>query len=284
MSGEATQEEPVRRPIVVADRPLGAIDLIDGAFTVIRSAPKVIVSLAALIVLPVAVFQGLVLRDTLGETSLLDSLETGALVDEEQPFSFGVGTQAMLFLLDWLVLSLIGVVVALVVDEHRQGREATVSSIVRRLVPLLPRWALAFVLVHVVELVGLVLLVLPGLAAVVALSLTSPVLALEGLGAWASLRRSATLVRRSPGVVLVVMLVLFGVSYAVSYAIELLPSIGLFVLPPDAAWPLSSVSVLLNAIIMQPVTAAAMTLVYFDLRYRTEAYDLDLRRAALVGR
>ncbi len=269
---------------MVADRPLGAIDLLDGAFTVIRSAPKVIVTLTALLVLPVAVFQGLVLRDTLGDTSLLESLETGALVDEPQPVSFGFGAQATMWLLDWLVMSLLGVLVALVVDEQRQGRTPSVRSILRRLGPLLPRWALAFVLVHLAELVGVVLLVLPGLAAVIALSLTSPVLALEGQGAVASMRRSAQLVRRAPGVVLVVMFVIFAVSIPVSYAIELLPSVGLFVLPPDAAWPLASASTLLNALVMQPVTAAAMTLVYFDLRYRTEAHDLEVRRVALVDR
>jgi hypothetical protein len=61
----------------------------------------------------------------------------------------------------------------------------------------------ASILWFVAVLVGLLLFVIPGLVALVLFSLTGPVLVREELSALGAMRRSAQLVRRRPGLVLV---------------------------------------------------------------------------------
>jgi Family of unknown function (DUF6159) len=118
--------------------------------------------------------------------------------------------------------------------------------------------------------------VLPGLAAIVLCCLTSPVLASEELGPVASIRRSGNLARRRLGSVVGVMVLAGLVSYAVSQAVATLPTTVAVFIGFHRAWPLLAVANLVTSIITVTMTVAAMSLTYYDIRFRTEG--LDLRR------
>jgi hypothetical protein len=263
-------------PIPVLDRPTGVIDRLDGAFMVLRQRARVIVAIAAVVVVPSSVVQAWAMRDDLGGLSFLDMMDDPALAEEaSQPGSvydagFFVGQ-----VLGLLVTAVAGVAIGRVVAGWHEGRDiGTGEALVftaRRSGTILA----AFALSHLAELVGLVL-VLPGLVLIVLFSLTSPVLAAERLGPIAALRRSASLVRRRIGSVVGVMVLVGLVSYAVSEAVGTLPSAVALVLGLHRTWPVLAVANLVASIITVTVTVAAMSLTYYDIRFRTEG--LDLRR------
>lgn len=262
----------------ITDTPLGVVDLLDGAFAAIRHRARVIVGVAVVPVLPAAVFQAWVARDDLGGAALGD-LFTDPTVSQEAADPFAA--YDLLFLVSQTVALLVtavgGVAVSRVVGGWLDGEDRGVAEAwrftLRRLGPVLG----AFVVIHLVQAVGFVLAVVPGLVAVVAFSLTSPVLALEGRGAIDSMRRSATLVRRRPGPVVGVIVLLAIVHQGVDQAVSTLPEGVALVIGPDRAWPLLAAANAATSIILVPVTGAAMCLLYLDIRYRTEGVDLRRR-------
>jgi hypothetical protein len=267
-----------RRVEPIADRPLGVIDLLDGSFAALRQRAQTIVVIVAGMLVPLSLFQAWVGRDDLGGASLSEILDDPTLAQEvsESSSVYDAGFFGSQ-LLGLLVTAVGGVAVSRVVGGWLDGRDTSAldaaSFTARRAGAVLA----AFAVVHGLELIGFVLLVLPGLAVIVLSSLTSPVLALEELGPVASMRRSWELVRRRPGPVIGIIVLVGMVDYGVSQAIGTLPAgVALFV-GPDRAWPLVAVANLATSIILVPVTGAAMCLMYLDIRFRTEGLDLHRR-------
>lgn len=157
---------------------------------------------------------------------------------------------------------------ALLGGEPTLGRAIRVG--VRRL------WSVLLVglLTGLATLVGLVLLVIPGLIVVVRLAVVMPVLIVEGARGRAALRRSWRLVRGrswpAAGVLLVVVLLSGLVGAVVSLLVE---GVGL---PPE-------VSAAVASILWTPLYAVLVGALYIDLRARelasTEALAAELERA-----
>ena len=270
------------RAVPISDQPLGVIDLLDGAFAALRQRARVIVSIVAGLVIPLSLFQAWVTRDDLGGATFSDLINDPTVAqevsDSTNPYDAGFFLAQLMAM---LVTAVAGVAVARVVGGWLEGvdtgaREA-LRFTARRGVSILG----AFVIIHVVEAVGFVLLVIPGFIAIVLSALTSPVLALENLGALDSVRRSWSLVRRRPATVFGVVVLLALVQYGISQAVGTLPALVALFIGPDRAWPLVAVSNLLTSIILIPVTTAAMCLTYFDIRFRTEGLDLRRRMGLL---
>lgn len=265
------------RAIPIAEGPLGVIDLLDGSFAALRQRARVIVAIAAGAVIPLSLFQAWVSRDDLGGATFSDLLNDPTVAQEvsqsSNPYDLGFFIAQIMSM---FVTAVVGVAVARVVGGWFEGRDTGAGEAMRFTMGRAFTIATAFVVIHLIELVGFILLVVPGATAVVAFSLTSPVLALEHVGAIESIRRSARLVRRRPGTVVGVIVLLAVVQYGVSQAVGTLPAVVALVVGPDRAWPLVAASNLLSSIILIPVTTAAMCLTYLDIRFRTEG--LDIRR------
>lgn len=254
------------------------IDLLDGAFAALRQRPRVIVAIISWLVVPLSLFQAWLTRDDLGGATFGDLLNDPTVAQEvsesTSPFEAGViGSQVLAM----LVTAIAGVSIARVVGGWLEGVDRGALEALRFTVRRSPAILAAFVLIHLAELLGFILLVIPGLFVVVLSSLTSPVLALESEGPVGSIRRSWTLVRRRPGVVFGVIVLLAIVQYGVSQAIGTLPVLVSLIVGPDRAWPIVAASNLLTSIILIPVTTAAMCLTYLDIRFRTEGLDLHHR-------
>lgn len=265
----------------IADRPLGVVDLLDGSFAALRQRARSIVTIVAGLVVPLSIFQGWISRDDLGGATFGDLINDPTVAQEVSDSSsvFGAGFFVSQ-LLGLLVTAIAGVAVARVVHGWFEGRDTTVAEALiftgRRMGAIL----VSFAVIHVLEGVGFVLLIVPGMAVLVLSSLTSPVLAVENLGPVASMRRSWQLVRRRTGTTIALILLLGLVQYGVSQAVGTLPSLGALALGPDRAWPLVAVANMMTSIILIPVSGAAMCLTYLDIRFRTEG--LDLRRRAEI--
>lgn len=236
------------------------------------------------LVVPVSLFQAWITRDDLGGATFSD-LINDPTVAQEVGNSSSTFDGAFFFgqLIGLIVTAVGGVAVSRIVGGWFDGRDESAMSAIRFTVRRSPAILGVFVIVHVAEAIGFILLVLPGFAVLVLSSLASPVLALETLGPVASVRRSWELVRRRTGFTLSVILLVGIVQYGVSQAVGTLPSLVAVLLGPDRVWPLIAASNLATSIILVPVTGAAMCLTYLDIRFRTEGLDLERRVAKQFG-
>lgn len=263
----------------IAAKPLGVIDLLDGAFAALRQRARVIVAIVAGLVVPVSIFQGWISRDDLGGANLNDFLNDPTIAQEVSDpaaaydLAFFVGQG-----LGLLTTAIAGVAVSHVVYGWFEGRDVTISEAITFTVRRMGAIVGAFVVIHVIEGLGFIAVIIPGLIVIVLSSLTSPVLAVETqLGPVEAMRRSWELVRRRSGPIVGLIVLLGTVGYAVSQAVGTLPEFVALVVGPDRAWPLVAVANLLTSIILIPVTGAAMCLAYLDIRFRTEGLDLQRR-------
>ncbi len=127
-------------------------------------------------------------------------------------------------------------------------------------------------------LVGWIIFIPLGFWIGIRLVISVPALLVEGIGPVRAIRRSWDLVRgswwRSFGILLVTVileLVLYLVFLAFFQAVAaIVPGVG-----DDLRSALSAVGTTLVSALIGPLAAIVVTLLYFDLRVRTEGYDLD---------
>jgi hypothetical protein len=183
------------------------------------------------------------------------------------------------------------------IAENRLGRKISILEAYTRIGPAWLRILGALLLVFLIDLVLLVWFMIPCVGWITGLGmltfinfavfpLVSPVIVLEGKNPDKALRRAWDLARRRfwwmLGFVIILylfaQLVISGPSLLLSWALGL-------VLPQSigagngalVATMISSLVTMLMSLIYLPVQLSAITLLYFDLRVRTEGFDLLLR-------
>jgi hypothetical protein len=174
-----------------------------------------------------------------------------------------------------------------VISSAYLGQRADAGESLRyglsRLIPLVA----AYLAISIGVGLGLVALVVPGIFLAVKWSMTFPVIVAERAGAFQAMRRSWELTRgrwwRVCGALLVVVLISFVLAFVIlvafGAAIASSDSISeaLFAILITAA----TIGVLT---VLYPLTAAVVTVVYYDLRVRNEGFELQqLARASAFG-
>jgi hypothetical protein len=256
-------------------RPLGIGEVLDAGFRLVRSRFSTLLLCALAVAAPL---------------SVLDTLIT--LSTDKSAFDFNADTPAPAqddgdVLLGGLLSRLIGVLLVLLVlaacfraiSAAYLGEHATAGESLRFAVARLPALLGAYVLVALSLVLGFVVLVIPGIYLGVALSMTFPALLFERLGPGAAYRRSFSLVGghwwRTFGTLLLTFLILVVLTAALGGGLgAVLGSAA----PGDetlAAIFLTLLNIVL-AVILYPVAAAILTVLYYDLRVRKEGFDLEL--------
>ena len=140
------------------------------------------------------------------------------------------------------------------------------------------------ILIAIVVVVGLVLLIVPGIYLGVAFAVVIPALMLENHRGTAALRRSFRLVKGrwwpSFGVVIVgwfLIPVIAALIVGLIFEVALMASAD----SPTAILSLTTVSNSIATVITTPFQAAAITVLYFDLLVRKEGFDLQLLAARI---
>lgn len=153
----------------------------------------------------------------------------------------------------------------------------TASACFARVSDRVPRVLLVSFLFGLAVGVGFLLLVIPGFYVAGLYGLAVPALVLEDIGAFDSLRRSSTLAKGSVGRVIVVFILTTILVAILSGTLNVVAS-----LFGDAvfqhryarqAW--KEVFSTISTILFGPVTAIALTLIYYDQRIRREAFDIS---------
>jgi hypothetical protein len=127
-------------------------------------------------------------------------------------------------------------------------------------------------------LLGLMLCVIPGLVLALQLLVVPQIVLLEDLKVWPAIGRSRSLLSDYLGKALLLTLVvgLFGIvaGEAISVTVHAVP------------WPLPIIgdflSFFLLQMLMMPLSIATLVLLYYDLRIRKEAFDLERLAGSMV--
>jgi hypothetical protein len=256
-------------------RPLGIGEVLDAGFRLVRSRFSTLLLCALAVAAPL---------------SVLDTLIT--LSTNKQAFDFNTDTPVTAqddgdALVGGLITRLIGILLVLLVlaacfraiSAAYMGERATAGESLRFAVARLPALLGAYFLVALSLIVGFIVLVIPGIYLGVALSMVFPALLFERLGPGAAYSRSFSLVSgnwwRTFGTLLVTFLILVVLTAALGGGLGALLGAAA---PGDealAAIFLTLLNILL-AIILYPIAASILTVLYYDLRVRKEGFDLEL--------
>jgi hypothetical protein len=306
---------PAPKPGIVPLRPLGVGELLDGALSLIRSNPRTVLGLAAVISAVSALLQTVGLWFSLQFIDAAQPVAGSAEIDVAAELttlvSGGVAQLVPSLVAGFLQVLASGLFIVLVgaaVLGRRLDASQTWASLRPRLLPLVGVTLLIGLggLLAVAVLVGVIVALalsigpwaaLPGVVigiggtialvyVYVKLSLASPALVMEGVGVVTSLKRSWVLVRRSwwrvLGILILSAIITSLLTTVVTIPITLIATlIGGFsesLVPTVLA---SGVATLVAGIITLPFSAAVTGLLYIDLRMRREALDIELISAGV---
>jgi hypothetical protein len=247
---------------------------LDGGYDVVRTRPRDVLLLAATFVIPLQLLVAFLNREALGEDGDFGAEALWHLGTDTDTSSTGALGPILGILGASLAHTLAAGAIAVMVTGWYTGRRPSPGDALRavrgRGVALVAVW----LMVHALELVGLVALGVGALVAMALLLPTVPVLMIEELGAVDAIRRSVRLVRPRWGYVLGVGILSGALAFVIGRALGAVPQLLGLALGPDVGWVLLGVGSVIADVVTITVTGATTVLVYLDLRIRQEGLDL----------
>jgi hypothetical protein len=268
-------------------RPLGIGEILDVSMKIVWRNAGTLIRVVIFVVLPVQIVSA-VLKASVHPVSSNSNTFTFDSTSNQQTISSSDVNAFIGYAFAVLVLTLISSTVAsgacfraiasAYVGERTGWRDSLVFALKR-----FPSLLWITFLAGLLSVVGAIACILPGIYLWVAFSVAVPVLMTEGIRGRKALGRSRRLVKdfwwRAFGVV-VLGFILSGILSAVISGLILGISAVSSSSDSLAGIVLNVVSGTLSKVLTTPFTAAFVTVLYFDLRVRKEAFDLQL----LAGR
>jgi hypothetical protein len=262
-------DAPVRLPAPLRPMTVGA--QLDGGYDVVRARPRDVLTMTAVFVIPVQLLLAFLNRAALDEgNNAVDDAVFRFIADRES----GVLVPFLNVALGWLAHTFAAAAIAFTVVAWYTGGRPTaaeaLAQVRRRWLPLVGAW----LLVHLLEGVGLVGIGVGALLMMALLLPTVPAMVVEDLGPVAGVKRSIALARPRLGYVLGVALLSGLLAAVIGRALGAIPQLLGYLLGPDVGWVLFGVGSIVADVVTISVTAATSVLVYLDLRIRQEGLDL----------
>ena len=260
-------------------RPLGIGEIFDVAITIYRRNAGVLMTLVLVVVLPIEIVSALIQASALPDESsaFVTETQTGEIVFDDDFWRTvgGFGLAGLLSFLGAMIAT--GACFKAVADGYvgtRAEWRPALRYAARRLHSIL--WVTF--LGGLLAILGLVLLIVPGVYLYICFAVAVPVLLTEGAKGRRALGRSRQLVRGRwwPTFCVVVLgAILVGI---VQGALVGLAGIASFTEGSDtlASFVATTAATVVGSVVATPLTAAFITVLYFDLRVRKEAFDLQL--------
>lgn len=259
-------------------------DVLDGSFKIFKANARTLILATAAVVVPLQVISSFLLREQF-DVGFLDLFSDPTLAESaaEQQESL---SQAVLSILTALIAAFVTPfvtgAVAKVVAASYLGREIAPGVALRQAARSFPALLAAFVLVHLLELVGFVLCILPGFAVMAMFVLVAPAIAIEELGPIQGMRRSWRLVKPRFWGVLGISLLSGFIANVLGQILGTAPALIALVLGGSFAWLGVAISGVLSQLVSLPIVTVAATLLYFDARIRHEGFDLQIMASELA--
>jgi hypothetical protein len=289
-------------------------DILDGVFKLFKANALTIVAIVALFNVPLQLVAAWLQRDALVGAGFFDALGDPSVLDTDAAQPFGdagdIWISVAITIAGLLVVPFMAGAISQVVSASYLGETLpagpALTRTLRRFWALLGGWFLSHLPAGVVA-VGFVLLVFlggganlsvvvgvaflgllvlgPVLLAVSTLSVAvAPAIVVEELGPFAGVRRSWGLVRHRFWAVLGISLLAGLISTLVAGALGFIPSVIALFFGLEYGWIVLAAGGILASLVSEPIVAIAATLIYFDLRIRTEGFDLQIIATELASR
>lgn len=281
-TGGAIDATPAAVPRV-ALRPMTVADVLDGGFAVLKARPRRILAITAAFLVPTYLLSAWLQRDATGGISFAEWFAGDVATVDDTPDNpwLDLVVPLVVSLLPSIALVCVAAAVAHLVMQWAMGRDAPW----REMVGVIGGrwWALlgSFVLVKLAEIAGCYI----GTLFIMALFVpVAPIVGVEKVGAVEACRRSVRLTRARYGPTLGLAVLMGIVATLLGAALSALPQSLALWIGFEQGWPLVALGSIAAEIVVLPFVAAATTLLYLDLRVRTEGLDLEMSAIELLDR
>jgi uncharacterized membrane protein len=264
--------------------PMSLPDILDGSFNLFKAEFRSIVLVTAAFLVPVQIVAAFLQRDYLGGAGFISLFTDPSTA--ESALDSGTAGQGWATLLGLaagvLIVPFVAGAVSRIVSAAYLGERMSPRDALRAVGSKWWAFIVAWILVHLLEAVGAVFCVVPGLMVMALFVPVAPTIAIEGLGPIKAMRRSFRLVKPRLWPVLGIALLSGLVASTVSSVIGGVPSAMSLVVGLEWGWPLLAVGSILSGLVSTPLIAIVATLVYYDGRIRQEGLDLQVMAADLA--
>src|SRR5579875_1257738 len=261
-------------------RPRRVGEILDAAIKLYLGNARVLMGSVAAVVVPLQIISGVILLSTYSNGNDISTgfASVGRTVTPAEA-NARLGASGINELVSLIGSAFVLAACVKALSDAYLGQTPTVRGSLRfGLRRLLPVIALQ-IIYAIGQLIGFVLLIIPGIWLYAAWSVRVPAVVIERMGPFRALGRSRRLVKGrwwpTAGVLLVTVImvgVLGGLINGGLGALALTsgtPSV-LF------AVTITSLAAIVSGVLLQPFSAAVITVLYYDLRIRHEGYDLEL--------
>jgi hypothetical protein len=169
------------------------------------------------------------------------------------------------------------------VSELYMGRSITISESYRRVFSKLGRLILIIVLAFLSIIAGFLLFIFPGIYLMCRLLVTIPSALIENLGATTSMSRSFELTKNNAGRAFLIILLYYALAFAAA-ALFAAPFQVMMLITAAKSHPeslrtwmiLTQIGSMIATVLVKPIVTIAGAILYYDLRVRKEAFDLQM--------
>ena len=259
-------------------RPRGIGEILDAAVSLYRARFGLLVRYAALVVVPVQILLTIVLLSA--QPDRFSVTVNGNATPQFDTGRAQLGATAVVLLVGWLTHAFVEAVTARIVagayvDSDEPGADAARTAV--RRVPTVVAVAL---LVGLCEVAGLFVCLVGALAVQAFFAVAIPVVILERRGVFAAMGRSIELTRTHFWHVLGLVVAAASITALLNAAL----ASGLNLWAARGASPTTVVIAqgfvnVVASVITTPFVATAVVALYFDLRIRDEAFDVQMAMA-----
>lgn len=265
-------------------RPRGVGEILDTAVAMFRARFRALILVTLAVVVPVEIASALVLLSSQPDDYSVGITGTAPVYDDNE---LGIQIAALVVILIVSTLATAFVTAAatrIAADAYVGSSEPAgeaIRNVGRRTLPLVGLTVISSIGIAI----GWLLCLVPGLLLQAAWAVAVPALILEGTGVTAALGRSYALTKSR-------FLLALGVVWSV-WLLEFVLSIGLssllgyLIATNDSATGdviIQSISNAASSIVTTPLVATAIVALYFDLRIRSEGFDVQMMLARLDAR
>jgi hypothetical protein len=258
-------------------RPRGIGEILDSAVALYRARFTRLIRVAAVVVIPVQLLSGLVLLSAQPDHYSISISGTATPQYDSSSVAVEFAALIVVLLVGVLSTALITAACTRVVADAYIGRTTEARDAFRAIGPRIFAIVGTALLVLVSEGIGLVFCFVGALVPLTFFAVALPVLILEGVGASAAIGRSVALtkahVMHVVGLVLTTQLLAATLNIALANAASLVLRSG----GGTVAVVISqTIANMIGGVLTTPFVATAIVALYFDLRIRDEAFDVQL--------
>jgi hypothetical protein len=247
---------------------MGVGELLDAAIKLYRSQWKSLMAIVAIALVPITFLQVFLTREI--GSPFTESTITQAELESTVLTSIVLGAIQFLVVQPFLIAA-----VARASADVYLGRPVLVGPTFRFAVSRIHSILWISILSGLAILLGFVLLIVPGVILLVRYYFGTTVLVVEGHKGSKALGRSWRLAKGHFWKILGTIL-LASILASVVEGVLSIPGSAVFGAIGTAGWPFYAIGLSLAAIVTTPFTTLISVLLYFDLRIRKEAFDLEI--------